>query len=173
MKSVVYLRTRETAEPERKVVLYSSESSESDGDTVGQIVSEVNEELKNKVLSIRKSFKRKKKKNRKRLSEIRLKNLQLMTIIASLQSELACKGRKTISFQIIPTSLNFLIFLDSLIEEMKIQLTEARTVSDNCKCNLKSEEQIIKKETFLEYFESDDKTLSAGDIFYTSKYKCL
>ena len=92
MKSVVYLRTRETAEPERKVVLYSSESSESDGDTVGQIVSEVNEELKNKVLSIRKSFKRK-KKNRKRLSEIRLKNLQLMTIIALLQSELACKGR--------------------------------------------------------------------------------
>ena len=54
MKSVVYLRTRETVEPERKVVLYSSESSESDGDTVGQIVSEVNEELKNKVLSIRK-----------------------------------------------------------------------------------------------------------------------
>ena len=93
MRSVVYLRTRGTEEPERKVVLYSSESSESDGDTVGQIVSEVNEELKNKVLSIRKSFKRKKKKNRKRLSEMRLKNLQLMTIIASLQSEIASKGR--------------------------------------------------------------------------------
>ena len=49
---------------------------------------------------------------------------------------------------------------------MKIQLTEARTVSDNCKCNLKSEEEIIKKETFFEYFESDDKTPSAGDATY-------
>ena len=93
MKSVVHLKPRETAEPERKVVLYSSESSESDEDTVGQIVSEVNEELKNEILSIRQKFKRKKRKNRKRLSETRLKNLHLMTIIASLQSELACKGQ--------------------------------------------------------------------------------
>ena len=78
-------------EPERKILLLSSDSS--DEDTVEQIVNEVSDELKQEVFSIRKKFKRKKRKLKKKLLDARLKNKNLIMKNASLQSELLCKGQ--------------------------------------------------------------------------------
>ena len=59
MRSVVH---RKSPEPERKIILYNfSDSSESDEDTVNQVVCEVSEELKEEI----KKFKRKKRKFRR------------------------------------------------------------------------------------------------------------
>ena len=100
MRSVVH---RKSPEPERKIVLYNcSDSSESDEDTVNQVVCEVSEELKEEI----KKFKRKKRKFRrtekelrktikyyqKKASEARFENENLKMINASLKSELLCKG---------------------------------------------------------------------------------
>ena len=82
------------SEPERKILLLSSDSS--DEDTVEQIVNEVSDELKQEVLSIRKKFRRKKRKLKKKLWDARLKNKNLIMKNASLQSELSCKGQDCI-----------------------------------------------------------------------------
>ena len=79
------------SEPERKILLLSSDSS--DEDTVEQIVNEVSDELKKEVFSIRKKFRRKKRKLKKKLLDARLKNKNLIMENALLQSELLCKGQ--------------------------------------------------------------------------------
>ena len=82
------------SEPERKILLLSSDSS--DEDTVEQIVNEVSDELKKEVFSIRKKFRRKKRKLKKKLLDARLKNKNLISRNASLQSELLYKGQDCI-----------------------------------------------------------------------------
>ena len=165
MRSVVH---RKLPEPERKIVLYNcSDSSESDEDTVNQVVCEVSEELKEEI----KKFKRKKRKFRrtekelrktikyyqKKSSEARFENENLNTINASLISELSCKGKDC------DCGIKNHFILDALNAELKARITELEAQKgpegDRCNCNLKVEEEIIKKE--IEYFESD---MSSGNL---------